>query len=110
MSIRKKKSAAMVFLDRLIGKPLTLGGFIEAIRLGEEMTQVEFAELLGVSRSYLCDIEKGRKVVSPEKAREYAKKLGYSQSQFVRLAFQDQLTKMGMKYEVHLERSAKKAA
>ena len=56
MTIKKaKKSDAMKFLDELIGEPFTLGGLLESIRLGEEMTQVEFANLLGVSKSYLCD-------------------------------------------------------
>ncbi len=109
MSIKKGKSEALTFLDKLIGRPFTLGSFIEAIRLGEEMTQVDFAALLGVSKSYLCDIEKGRRVVSPIKAHEYANILGYSPSQFVRLAFQDQLKRLGMNYEVHFEKTKKAA-
>ena len=32
---------------------------------------------LGVSRSHLCDVEKGRKVVSPERAAAWAKLLGF---------------------------------
>lgn len=105
----KKKSKALGFLEKLSGESLSLGSLLEAIRLGEEMTQAAFAERLGVSKSYICDLEKGRKVASPMKARDYAKILGYSQSQFVRLAFQAQLNKMNMKYEVHLE-EIKKAA
>ena len=34
--------------------------------------------MLGVSRSHICDIEKGRKVVSPERAAKWANVLGYS--------------------------------
>ena len=32
----------------------------------DKISQSEFARTLGVSRSHLCDVEKGRKVVSPE--------------------------------------------
>jgi len=32
--------------------------------MSEEMSQAVFAKRLGISSSHLCDIEKGRKVVS----------------------------------------------
>jgi transcriptional regulator with XRE-family HTH domain len=56
--------------------------------------------MLGVSRSHICDVEKGRKVVSAERAAKWAKILGYSDIQFVRLALQDQLDKAGVKMNV----------
>src|SRR3990167_2942960 len=66
----KKKSEAMKFLEKLAGK-LTLPSLLTAIRQGEEMSQVEFAELLGVSRQYLCDIEHGRRTISPKAAAAF---------------------------------------
>jgi transcriptional regulator with XRE-family HTH domain len=69
----------------------------------DELSQTEFAEMLGVSRSHICDVEKGRKVVSPERAAKWAKILGYSDIQFVRLALQDQLDKAGVKMSVKVE-------
>lgn len=77
-------------LNQMIGKPLTLGDTLNSIRLCDEMTLREFAEILGVSVSYLSDVEHGRKLVSPKKAYEYAEKLGYSTTEFVRLALQDE--------------------
>jgi len=62
----KKKSEAMKFLEKLAGEELTLSSLLTAVRQGEEMSQVEFAKLLGVSRQYLCDIEHGRRTVSPK--------------------------------------------
>ncbi|RIL07572.1 MAG: hypothetical protein DCC75_09880, partial [Proteobacteria bacterium] len=44
--------------------PLTLGQLIESIRLCDNDSQVSFARKLGISRSHLCDIEKGRKSLS----------------------------------------------
>jgi transcriptional regulator with XRE-family HTH domain len=87
MSIRKK-SETMLFLEKITGRPLTLGSLIEAIRLGEDMTQPKFAAQLGISKSHLNDIEKGRKAVSPGRALKFAKILGYSEKQFVRLSLQ----------------------
>lgn len=82
---------------------MTLGNTLEAIRLGEEMSQVVFAHKLGVSKSHLCDIEKGRKFVGPERAARFAKILGYSQRQFVEFALQDQIRQAGLHYKINVE-------
>jgi DNA-binding XRE family transcriptional regulator len=92
----KKKSDARKLLEKQAGGPLTIGNLLESIRLGEEMTQVAFAKSLGISRQNLCDIEKGRQGVSPKKAAEFSKKLGYSKQQFVRLAVEDYLRREGV--------------
>jgi antitoxin HigA-1 len=98
-----KKSAAVRALEHLAGGPLTLGRYLRSIREGEEMSQVDFAETLGVSKSHLCDIEKGRKPVSPAKAAEMARVLGYSERQFVQLSMQDAMARAGLKYRIKVE-------
>ena len=98
----KKKSDAMKFLDNLVGE-LTFGGMIEAMRQAEEMSQVDFAKKLGVSKQHLCDIEKRRKFVSPERAAKFAKILGHSENSFVALALQDIVDQGGLKLEVSVE-------
>jgi transcriptional regulator with XRE-family HTH domain len=92
-----KKSETVRFLEKLTGGPVTLGKFLEAVRKGEEMTQPEFAEKLGMSKSHLNDIEKGRKAVSPDRAARFAKVLGYSQARLVKLALQDLVDRGGLK-------------
>lgn len=101
---RRKQSAASKFLDDLIGEPLTLGNLICSIREGEEMSMIEFAKELSISRSHLNDIEKGRTAVSPQKAAEYAVMLGYSEKQFMRLALQDLLNRYDLEFEVELHK------
>ena len=103
MVIKRKKSAAMKLLEDITGGPLSLGKFLQSIRLGEDLSQVEFAGQLGISKSHLCDIEKGRKLVSPERAAIFAKVLKYSSEQFVRLALQDQVEKAGLKFKVKID-------
>jgi len=93
---------ALPFVERLLGGRITFGALIEAIRRGEEATQAEFASRLGVTKSHLCDIEKGRKVVSPERAAQFAQLLGYSSDQFVRLALQDAVDRAGLHYTVQV--------
>ncbi len=101
MSTRKSKTSRA--LEKAAGTPLTLGGLLEATRLGEELSQVEFSKQLGISRSHLCDIEKGRKSVSPARAARFAKVLGYSQAQFVRLALQGLVEEAGLKLKVRVD-------
>ena len=83
-------------LEKKLGKKLTLGNFIWSIRMGEEISQTDFAKKLGVSKQYLCDLERGRKSVSPKKAKNFAEILGYSPEQFIMLAIQDALALDGI--------------
>lgn len=98
----KIKSNTMKYLEEIAGRPLTLGGLLESIRLGEEMSQAAFARKLGVSPSHLCDIERGRKVVSPERAARFAKALGRSPEQFVRLSLQELVDEAGLRMKVNV--------
>jgi len=93
------KSPAIAFLERIAG-PLTFGSYLEAIRLGEEWSQEEMGRRLHVSRAHLCDIEKGRRSPSPERAARFARTLGYSEAQFVQLALQQMIDSAGLKLAV----------
>lgn len=104
--ITKKKSPAIKYLEGLTGGPLTFGRMIHSIRLCDEISQARLAEMMHISRSYLCDIENERRFVSLEKAREFAKVLGYSETQFVSTVIEDQLRYAGMPYFVELKLAA----
>ena len=93
---------AMEFFESLHG-PMTLGGMLWSMRMCDEISQSEFARTLGVSRSHLCDVEKARKVVSPERAAAWAKILGFPDTVFVKLALQEQLDRAGVKMSVQVE-------
>ena len=92
--------AARAWLERQNNGPLTLGQLLLSIREGEGASQVDFAARLGLSRSHLCDLEKGRKPISPERAVRLAAILGYSERQFVRLAINAQLARAKLPYVV----------
>ena len=104
--ITKKTQETLHALEHIMGEKLTLGSFILAIRQGEELSQVEFAKTLGVSRQILCDIERGRRVISAKKAAEYADLLGYSKKQFVRLCLQDMIDRDHLGLVVEIENAA----
>ena len=93
---------ADTFFKKLSGE-LTFGRMLESFRLCEEMSQAAFAKKLRISRSHLCDIEKGRKMVSPARAAKFAKILGYSEKMFVAIALQDILRQDGLKLQVHVK-------
>jgi len=65
-------------------------------------SQAAFARKLGISPSHLCDIEKGRKVVSAQRAARFARILGRSPEQFVRLSLQELVDEAGLKMRVNI--------
>ena len=96
----RKKSETVQYLEKVTGGPVRLGRFLEAARLGEGLSQPAFAKQLGISKSHLNDIEKGRKTVSPDRAARFAKILGYAEARFVKLALQDLVDRSGLKLHV----------
>ena len=65
--------------------PESFGGFLRGARASQDLTQVEMAKKLKISKSTLCDIEKGRQHVSPSLASKIAKKLRFSEKIAVQL-------------------------
>ena len=98
--MRTKKRAA-ILLEKEIG-PLTFGMFFNAARTNLDLTQAEMGKKLGISKSAVCDIEKGRHLVSPKRALEIAKKVGFSEQLAIKLCLQDQLARDKIKMEVDI--------
>jgi transcriptional regulator with XRE-family HTH domain len=86
-----KTDKTLQILEKMIGYKPTLGTMLRAIRESENMSQAEFAKLLEIPPQKLCDIEKGRRFISPKTAEEFAKKLGDSPEYFVIQCLQDEL-------------------
>lgn len=102
MSFKKKKVYGKKTFERKLG-PMTFGGFLSSWRESLGVTQVAFARKLGISAGNLCDIEKGRQLVSAKKAVEIAKKIGYSTTVLVELALNEQLAADGLDIRVRTE-------
>ncbi len=79
---------------------LTLGDFLLNHRLGEDLSQVDMAEMLGISKQRLCDIEKNRFNISIKLCKEIANKLDLPAEWLVKLSLQDQLDKEGVDLKV----------
>lgn len=87
-------------LEQLTGGPLTLPKVLLSLRLSDEISQSEFARMLGISRQQLCDIEKGRRQVNLDKAADFAEALGYPKAHFVKLALQSLVEDAGLNLRV----------
>jgi transcriptional regulator with XRE-family HTH domain len=95
----KSRSSARRTLEQIHGGPLSLGDLVASIREGEGWSLAEMAKRLNVTRAHVAAIEHG-KPVSSRSAAKYAKALGYSQEQFIRLALQDELRRARLPFRV----------
>jgi|SRR3989338_5117503 len=104
MTTRKSRGSSASELERkILGGPLTFGMAVEALRLRDSFSQAVFAKKLGLSRQYLCDVEKGRRLVSPEQAARFAKAFGHPPAVLVQLSLQDSVRAGGLKLKVSVE-------
>ncbi len=98
------KDATQVF-EKLTG-PFTFATFILGSRTTLDLTQVQMAKKIGISKAALCEIEKGRTLVSPKAAVRYAKKAGFSVTVALEACLQDQLRKANIKKRIRIEDAA----
>ncbi|HXH75937.1 MAG TPA: helix-turn-helix transcriptional regulator [Bacteriovoracaceae bacterium] len=91
---------------RKITGPISFGEMLSSFRLAHEHSQVALAEVLGISKQELCNIEKGRKLVSVERAKNFAEALGMPSRTFAKYALQDQLNSAGIEGEVEINEVA----
>jgi transcriptional regulator with XRE-family HTH domain len=89
-------------LEKKYGK-MTVGMFIRSFREADELSQVEYAKKLGLSRANLNDIERGRKLISPERAAKFANKIGVPERVLIQLSIQDSLRVARLSYQVELK-------
>jgi transcriptional regulator with XRE-family HTH domain len=104
MITRKSRGSSDSDLQRrILGGALTFGAAVEGLRVGESLSQAAFARKLGISRQYLCDVEKGRRLVSPDQAARFARAFGHPPTVLVQLALQDAVRATGLKLKVTVE-------
>ena len=97
----KKLVSAKKAIRSYIG-PISFGEMLYSYRLSQEMSQVQMAGILGISKQELCNIEKRRKLVSVERAKSFAEALKMPPKTFAKYALQDQLSSAGIVGEVEI--------
>ncbi len=101
MSTKKNKTLAKEAIRKVTGH-ISFGDMLCSHRINQDISQVQMADNLGISKQMLCNIEKGRKLVSVERAALFAKKLKMPPKVFAKYALQDQLIRAGLKGEVSI--------
>ena len=101
----KNKVSAKKAIRKITG-PSSFGEMLNSFRLSNEYTQVAMAEILDISKQELCNIEKGRKVVSVERAKNFAVALKMPPKVFAKYALQDQLIMAGIAGIVEIKEAA----
>jgi len=98
-----KKSETLKSLEKLMGGPLTFQDLLHATRMSEELSQTQLGQKVGVSRSKICDFEKGRRKPTLILAAKMAKALRSSEALFVSKLIEDQLRESKLKLKVKIE-------
>jgi DNA-binding XRE family transcriptional regulator len=99
MSTRIKATA---FFEKELG-PMSFGSFLTAARNTVGLSQSDLARRLKVSRSMICDVEKGRVLVSPRLAVKIARLTGFPEKFAVKYCLQDQLRKAKIRMSVNVD-------
>ena len=95
----KKTRKASDALREILGH-VSFGEMLYSYRISWDYSQVEFAQMLHISKQDLCNIEKGRKTISVERAKIFAEYLKMSPLVFVKYVLEDQLHAAGISGEV----------
>jgi transcriptional regulator with XRE-family HTH domain len=103
--VTRHKAFGKKNLEKRLGK-LTVGEFLHTWRVSEEMSLADFGKLVGMSVANLCDIEKGRKGVSPERSEQIAKAIGVPRALLIRLSIEESLRAAGLRYTVEIKPAA----
>lgn len=98
MTTKKNRKASDVLRD-LLGH-VSFGEMLYSYRVSWDYSQVEFASRLHISKQELCNIEKGRKTISVERAKAFAQYLDMSPIIFAKYILEDQLYAAGIAGEV----------
>jgi transcriptional regulator with XRE-family HTH domain len=96
-----EKNMNLKSLEERFG-PMTVGMFLRAFREADDVSQTDFAKKLKISRANLCDLEKERKLVSPERAARFAKALKVPEMALVQLSLRDLLRASKLNYDVEI--------
>lgn len=102
--ITKKRMSAREALKNILKS--SFGEFVRDIRECDEISQVELARRMHVSRQFINAIEKDKASISLDMVIKIARALGYPYEAFVEIFLNDMLRKSGIKKIVHLESKA----
>lgn len=101
----KSKTISVAQIQKKFGD-LSFGRLLKSHRLGEELSQVEMAKHLNISKQSLNDLEQGRKIPSIRRAIDISKKIGILNELAIQLVLQDQIKKENLRYTVSVRKNS----
>lgn len=106
MNTESKETINALEATKDIWNEMTFGGLIHSLRISDEITQVELAKKIGVSKQFLSDVEHNRKDVGISFAKKISDALGYSIEPLIELLIRDQLRRQHLNYIVELKHAS----
>lgn len=106
MTIRNPQAVNAFSATKDIWNTMTFGGLVRSLRLSDEITQVELARKMGISKQFLSDVEHNRKDIGISFAKKISDVLGYSIEPLLELLIRDQLRSQHLNYIVELRKAS----
>lgn len=97
------KNSSLRKLEKTLKIKLTASLAIQSFRMAKDLSQSALAKKINVARNVICDLEKGRRIVTPELALKIARTLKIDEDILLTLVFQETLNKLGKKRIVELK-------
>lgn len=106
MNTKKNEAVNALEATKEIWNNMTFGGLVHSLRVSDEITQIELAKRIGVSKQFLSDVEHNRKDVGIPFAKKISDALGYSIEPLIELLIRDQLRGQHLDYIVELKHAS----
>lgn len=106
MSTKMKDTLDAFEATKDIWRKMTFGSLIRSLRTSDEISQVELAKKIGVSKQFLSDVEHNRKEVGISFAKKISTALGYSIEPLIELLIRDQLRRQRLNYIVEIKKAS----
>lgn len=106
MTTKTNHSVNALEATKDVWKKMTFGGLVRSLRISDEISQIELAKKLEVSKQFLSDVEHNRKDVGISFAKKVASVLGYSLEPLLELLIRQQLKRQHLNYIVELKKAS----
>jgi transcriptional regulator with XRE-family HTH domain len=106
MTTKTNKPLDALGATKDIWEKMTFGGLVRSLRISDEISQVNLAKKLKVSKQFLSDVEHNRKEVGISFAKKVANALGYSIEPLIELLIRDQLRRQKLNYIVEVRKAS----
>ena len=106
MTTKKNHSVNALEATKDVWAKMTFGGLVRSLRMSDEISQIDLAKKIGVSKQFLSDVEHNRKEVGISFAKKVSSALHYSIEPLLELLIRDQLKRQRLYYTVEIKKAS----